>query len=429
MEMDDAAEPYALTATEALRRIEAGALSATAWVESCWGRIRERDPDVRAWQSLNEDVLDEVGARWHELRKPSIPVGVKDIIDVRGLPTMMGTDFHDPEPKTRDGGSVAIMREAGCAIVGKTVTTELGHLHPGPTRNPCNLEHTPGGSSSGSAAAVADLMVPICLGTQTTGSVIRPAAYCGVIGYKPTYNDFDKTGILANAPSMDTLGVIARSVDDIGLMRGILLEEPYQEFEPVALSDITIGVLRSPPWETADIEVRDQIETFARDMASKGSRVIDVRLDSEVSRLVELHRLISGYEFRRSIASERLQHLDQLSAVLRDGRLADGRELDNRGYQEALREVAELRNAVTEAFQDTDVIVTPSAATPAPKSLAATGSAAFNAAWSLTGNPVISLPLSSSKESGLPIGCQLIADYADDNRLLAASKTIMAASA
>jgi Asp-tRNA(Asn)/Glu-tRNA(Gln) amidotransferase A subunit family amidase len=197
--------------------------------------------------SLSKKVIEEVDTRSRHGRSPSIPVGVKDIIDVCGLPTMMGTDFHDPSPITRDGGSIVIMQEAGCVIMGKTVTAEIGHRHPGPTRNPRNPLHTPGGSSSGSAAAVADMMVPLCLGTQTSGSVIHPAAYCAVIGYKPTYNDFDKLGILANALSMDTLGIFARSVDDVGLLRRILLEAPVGEIEHVGLSKLTFGLLRAPP--------------------------------------------------------------------------------------------------------------------------------------------------------------------------------------
>lgn len=425
--MTEAIEPYALTATEALSRIEAGSLSATAWVGSCLERICERDPDVRAWACLNDQVLDEVEERMRQTGKPSIPVGVKDIIDVAGLPTMMGTDFHDPSPKTRDGGSVAIMRGAGCAVVGKTVTTELGHLHPGPTRNPVNLAHTPGGSSSGSAAAVADMMVPLCLGTQTSGSVIRPAAYCGVIGYKPTYNDFDKTGILANAPSMDTLGLIARSVEDVSLLRGILLEEPSREVPDVDFSQVRFGVLRSSPWETADVEVQNLIEDFADELAKFGCRMIDVQLDKEIARLLELHRLISGYEFRRSIASERIHHYDQLSAILREGRLADGHEVDNIRYQKVIREVADLRLKLAETYEGVDVLITPVATGPAPKSLSATGSPAFNSSWTLAGNPVITLPLFNAIGSGLPIGCQFIAGFAEDDLLLAAANKLMTA--
>jgi len=424
---DIAPAPYTLTATEALRRIEAGALSAVDWVAACRERILHREPEVRAWASLNDHVVEEARARSRRGHGPTIPVGVKDIIDVLGQPTAMGTDFHDPTPAIREGGSLAIMREAGCAIMGKTVTTELGHRHPGPTCNPVNLRHTPGGSSSGSAAAVADLMVPLCLGTQTSGSVIRPAAYCGVIGYKPTYNDFDKSGVLANAPSMDTLGILARSVDDVGLLRGILLEVPGVEIPTVDLAGLTFGLLRAPPWETADLEVRDRIEGFADALAGTGVRLADVRIDRDVQRLLDLHRTISGYEFRRSIAFERFQHFERLSPVLREGRLADGHRVDIREYQTALREAAALRLELARTFADVDILVMPSAAGPAPASLETTGDAAFNSAWSLAGNPAITLPLFQAKKSGLPIGCQLVAGIADDDLLLAASKAIMAA--
>ena len=424
--MTDAGEPHALTATQALRRIAAGSLSAAQWVASCLERIRDREPEIRAWASLDECVVEEVQARARQGRGPSIPVGVKDIIDVRGLPTMMGTDFHDPRPVTREGGSVAIMREGGCVIMGKTVTTELGHLHPGPTRNPRNPRHTPGGSSSGSAAAVADLMVPMCLGTQTSGSVIRPAAYCGIIGYKPTYNDFDKSGILANAPSMDTLGILARSVDDVGLLRRILLEAPAGagEIREADLAGLSFGLLAAPPWELADAETRDRIEGFMGELAAAGARLVDVKLEREIPRLLELHRVISGYEFRRSIAFERIHHLDRLSPILRQGRLAEGHDVGNDEYQSAVREVTALRAQVARTFAKVDILVSPSAVGPAPATLETTGEATFSSAWTLAGNPAITLPLFRGS-AGLPIGCQLIAGFAADDRLLAASKRIM----
>jgi len=423
--LTDLEEPYALTATDALRRIDRGSLSAVEWVASCQQRIRQREPEIHAWASLNPHVVDEAEARARQGQNPAIPIGVKDIIDVCGLPTMMGTDFHDPTPLTREGGSVAIMREAGCAFMGKTVTTELGHRHPGPTRNPRNTRHTPGGSSSGSAAAVADLMVPLCLGTQTSASVIRPAAYCGVIGYKPTYNDFDKSGILANAPSMDTLGILARSVDDVGLLRRILLEQPAARIHEVDLSSVTFGLLSCPPWETAELETRTLIEGFTGDLNAGGARLVDVDLARESARLSELHRLISGYEFRRSIAFERIHHLDRLSAVLREGRLADGHEVDIGDYQSAIQEAAALRGNLDQAFEDVDILISPSAAGPAPATLTTTGEATFSAAWALAGNPAITLPLFSATGSGMPIGCQLIAGFAKDDLLLAAAKRIM----
>jgi len=422
-------EAHSLTATEALRLIEGGGLSSREWVAACRERIRLREPEIRAWASLDDTVMEAVEARERRGLGPSIPIGAKDIIDVLGMATMMGVEFHDPRPAIREGGSVSILREAGCVFMGKTVTAELGHRHPGPTRNPRDLGHTPGGSSSGSAAAVADYMVPICLGTQTSGSVIRPAAYCGVLGYKPTYVDFDNTGILANAPSMDTLGILARSVDDIGLMRRLLLEEePAGEVAAAQLSTLRFGILRAPPWETAEIEVRDLIEGFAGTLSATsngGARVVDIWLDEEVARLAALHRLISGYEFRRSIAFERVHHRESLSAVLREGRLADGERMSRSAYRDALREAGELRARLAQAFEAVDILITPSAAGPALAGLESTGDAAFNSAWSLAGNPVITLPLFTASASGLPIGCQFIADLGADDLLLSTSKRIM----
>ena len=418
-------DAYSLTATEALRRIETGALSPVEWITSCQERIRQREPEIQAWAYINEHVKSDAEERVRRGVGPSIPIGVKDIIDVLGLPTMMGTDFHDPTPAVREGGSIAILREAGCVFMGKTVTTELGHRHPGPTRNPNNTRHTPGGSSSGSAAAVADRMVPICLGTQTSGSVIRPASYCGVVGYKPTYGDFDKSGILANAPSMDTLGILARSVDDIGLLRQLLLEEKVDEVGDANLSALAFGILRAPPWETADVEVRDLIEGFSTTLSASGAKVVDIQLDQEISRLQVLHRLTSGYEFRRSIAFERTNHLDRLSSVLRNGRLADGERVHRREYQSAIQELAGLRVGLAQAFGEVDIVISPSAAGAALATLDSTGDAAFNSAWTLAGNPVITLPLFHAEGSGLPIGCQFITGVAQDDLLLAAAKKIM----
>lgn len=419
--MFDNTDPYLLTATEALALIKSRKLSALEWVESCRERIRSREPDIQAWACLNDSIIEETKSRAQ--KGFAIPVGVKDIIDVLGLPTMMGANFHDAAPATREGGSVALMREAGCVFMGKTVTTELGHRHPGPTRNPRNLAHTPGGSSSGSAAAVADFMVPLCLGTQTTASVIRPAAFCGVIGYKPTYGDFDKTGVLANAPSMDSLGIIARSIEDLWLLRGMLLDEPHKTIKPNNLSKVRFALLTVSPWEKADEETRDLIENFMDQIVSKGMKRVDIDLEHELKRLMELHRLISGFEFRRSIAFERTRHLNQLSAILREGRLADGQELDIRGYQAAIQETALLRTRLAEVFKEVDIIVSPSAPGPAPLGLESTGDAVFSTAWSLVGNPAITLPLFVAA-SGLPIGIQFFADMAKDDMLLATSKSV-----
>lgn len=423
--MAETREPYLLTATEALAAMADGAFSAREWLASCQARIAAREPAVRAWAYLNPRVAEEAATWAAGGAGPSLPVGVKDIIDVVGQPTMMGADFHDARPATREGGSIAIMRAAGCAFVGKTVTTELGHRHPGPTRNPHNLAHTPGGSSSGSAAAVADFMVPLCLGTQTSGSIIRPAAYCGVIGYKPTYNDFDKTGMLANAPSMDTLGIMARAIDDVWLLRQILSETPASDLVAADLATVRAAVLMAPPWTGASDELRGAIEGLASGLAAAGAKLTTVDLDDEVDELRALHRLISGFEFRRSVAFEKFQHRDRLSAILRDGRLADGEGADLADYHRAMARAVSLRAKLARVFDDIDILLAPAAPGPALATLDSTGDAAFASAWTLLGHPSLSLPLFRAAD-GLPLGCQVIGGATKDARLLSICKAVMA---
>ena len=423
--MSASTHPYKLSVAEALRLIEKRELSSREWITSCLERIDHREPDVRAFVEINSRVLDEVDKRLGLGLGPSIPIGVKDIIDVRGLPTMMGTDFHDNRPAKRDAGSVAIMRDAGCVIVGKTVTTELGHRHPGPTRNPHAFDHTPGGSSSGSAAAVADLMIPLSLGTQTTGSVIRPAAYCGIVGYKPTYNDFDKSGILPNAPSMDTLGIMARTVQDTHFLRQTLLEEPSRVLKSKPLRDLCFGFLKGPLWLVAELETQDLIENFVGALARKGGRITEIALEDETKQLLELQRVISSYEFRRSIADERINHEAQLSRVLREGRLADGNQVTNREYQMAIQELINIKLALAKNFYDIDILLMPSAKGAALTTLKETGDPIFNSAWTVSGNPAITLPLFNARSSQLPIGCQFVAGFANDMLLLEAAATIM----
>jgi amidase len=414
-----------LTATEALRRIDAGTLSPLDWIASCRDRIREREPVTRAWAYLDEQAERDAEELLRQGHKAIIPTGAKDIIDIAGMPTGMGTGFHSDQPAPREGGTISLMRQAGCVFLGKTVTTELGHRHPGPTGNPHNPAHTPGGSSSGSAAAVADFMAPICLGTQTTGSVIRPAAYCGIVGYKPSYNDFDKTGVLANAPSMDTIGILSRSVEDAALLRGILVEDRDASLEPLPVGDLTFGLLTSSPWEKADDESRGFIEEFANTLSGQGASVRTLKLDKEMADLLELQRSISGYEFKRSIAFERFRHFDSLSRILREGRLADGERVSAAEYQAALMNLARLKFRMTEIFSEVDIILFPSASGPAPAGLESTGEPTFNSAWSVAGNPVVTLPLFTSAGSGLPIGCQFIAGLGKDDMLLSATASVM----
>ena len=419
--------PFELTATDAIKLICDNKLSRYEWVQSCFERIREKEHSVKAWVYLDEDRALEKAKQLDNENNESqlgIPFGIKDIIDASNTPTRFGTSFYQNNVPMRDAASVAVAKQSGCIFIGKTVSTELGHRAPGLTTNPHNKDFTPGGSSSGSAAAVASMMAPVCFGTQTTGSVIRPAAYCGVIGYKPSYGDFDKSGILPNSPSIDTLGLMSRSVEDIALFRSILLEEELVSIQKADLSKIKIGFVRTPHWDKTDDSTKEAFEHFLNLLRSDKLNVVDLEIDNLISKSDALHLDISGYEFKRSISHERFNYYDQLSDQLRNGRLNDGYQVSNKNYHLALKDLSILKNQIDAVFDETDLIITPSAPGEALKGLEYTGSPIFNTTWSLNGNPCITLPLFKGKQE-LPIGCQLVARFGEDDQLLNYAKAFL----
>ena len=419
--------PYELTATDAFKLLKNKNLSVFEWVSSCFDRIREKENEVKAWIYLDKENALNTAKKLDNSNNTDImgiPFGIKDIIDASNVPSGLGTPFYKNNIPIRDAASVAVSKQAGCVFIGKTVSTELGHRAPGLTTNPHNKKHTPGGSSSGSAAAVAALMSPICFGTQTTGSVIRPAAYCGVVGYKPSYGDFDKSGILPNSPSIDTLGLISRSVEDISLFRSILLEEKLVEPQKIDLTKVRIGFVRTPHWDKTDDSTKEAFEHFLNLLRSDKLNVIDLEIDNLISKSDALHLDISGYEFKRSISHERFNYYDQLSDQLRNGRLNDGYQVSNKNYQLALKDLSILKNQIDAVFNETDLIITPSAPGEALKGLEYTGSPIFNTTWSLNGNPCITLPLFKGKQE-LPIGCQLVARFGEDDQLLNYAKAFL----
>ena len=420
-------KPFELTATEAIKLIRNKKLSIHEWVLSCFERIKEKEDIVKAWIYLDEENALKKSKQLDEQSNNSllgIPFGIKDIIDASNVPTGFGTPFYKKNIPARDAASVAVAKQSGCVFMGKTVSTELGHRAPGLTTNPHNKDFTPGGSSSGSAAAVAAMMAPVCFGTQTTGSVIRPAAYCGVIGYKPTYGDFDKSGILPNSPSIDTLGLMTRSIEDLSLFRSILLEEEIEELQNIDLKKLKIGFVKTPHWEKTDVSTQSNLETFIDTLKMDKLNIIDLNIDKLISKADQLHLDISGYEFKRSISFERFNYYDQLSDQLRNGRLNDGYQVSNEKYKTAMKNLNVLKHETDLIFNDIDMLITPSAPGEALKGLEYTGSPMFNTTWSLNGNPCVTLPLFKG-EKNLPIGCQLVTKFGDDNRLLDFSKTIM----
>ncbi len=420
-------EPSFLTATEALKLIKQKKLSRYEWVQSCIKRIKERESITQAWTFVNFDEALIQAKKFDDMtsEKFGIPIGAKDIIDVAGMPTQMGTSFYQHNIPARDAASIAISKDAGCIVIGKTVTTELGHRHPGPTTNPHNPKYTPGGSSSGSAASVADFMVPITFGTQTTGSIIRPAAYCGVIGYKPTYGDFDKSGILPNSPSLDTLGLIARSIEDLQLMRSIVIEEIINSEKNIDVKKIKFAFVRTPHWEDQTDEcTKNELEKFFESLKKLNFDIHEQNLDELIIEASEIHTKISGFEFKRSISAERINHFSKLSEILRNGRLSDGINMSLLTYRKLQKQSEYNKLRIEEKLKQYDCIITPSAPGEALNALDYTGSPIFNTTWTLAGMPAITLPLFKSKNN-LPIGCQIISHRNNDEFLLELGKFLL----
>ena len=424
------ADAFELTATEGLKAMEAGNLTAEAWLASCLERIDAHEETVLAWHYLDRDAAlaqaRELDKTKHGGIATGVPFGVKDIIDTADMPTEYGSPIHKGHRPGRDAGCVAITRAAGAVLLGKTVSTEFGHRFPGKTCNPFNPAHTPGGSSSGSAAAVGDKMIPLAYGTQTTGSAIRPAAFCGTVGYKPTLGDINSNGIMPNSPSIDTLGVIVRSVEDLSLVRSILLEEPLVPLTPPAISDLRIGFYRSPFWDQAEDYTQSFLEDSANKLSKLGATVTDVELPGIDTGISELHGVMCGFEFARTLAWERVNRLDELSADLREGRMNLGLETTYDEYRVITKRFERMRLEIDDVLNGYDALITPSALGEAPEGLRTTGSSTFNSTWTALGTPVVTLPLFEGP-TGLPVGLQLIAGRAKDRRLFNIAEAVMAA--
>ena len=419
---------YELTLTEGIRALIKEEITLELWVSSCLERIKERENYVGAWEYIDEFNALKSAANFDKYASDKslkgFPFSAKDIIDTVDIKTSYGSKIYSKNIPSRDASCIAITKASGGILVGKTVTTEFGHVFPGKTKNPCNLDHTPGGSSSGSAASVGDKMIPFSYGTQTTGSVIRPASYCGTVGYKPTIGDFNLSGVFSNSPSFDTLGIISRSVEDIELIRSILLENFKFPPKTVDTRRINIGVVRSPFWEEAEKYTQNIFETFSSKLSKMGAKVIDVELpgiDTEVERL---HGIISGFEFSRTIAWERINHREKLSKPLREGRMADGLNTCYNEYRRYTRILEKLRLENDDFIGKFDVLITPSSSGEAPMGVQSTGKAHFNIIASVLGLPAITLPLFEGPNR-LPVGIQLMNKRNGDEKLLQISKAIM----
>lgn len=433
-----------LSATEAARRIRDGLLSSEELVDACLQRIREREPDVQAWAYLDEKHALAQARAADELRRSGepagpligIPVGVKDIVDTADMPTENGTVLHRGRAPRQDASVVALLRAAGAVILGKTVTTECAYFQPGKTRNPHNPKHTPGGSSSGSAAAVAAGMVPIALGSQTNGSVIRPAAFCGVYGFKPTHGLIPRTGILTLSRTLDQVGLFARTLEDIALaaeeltgcdagdpdtrprarmpFRQVLSEEP-----PVAPK---LAFVKTPLWERAETETH---KAFAELVDALGDRVEEVELVPSAVQAWDYHKTIMEAEMAANLEPEWVRGRKKLSEKLR-ALIERGRRTRAVDYMRALSQIAPFQESLDELFLTRyDAILTPAAPGTAPRGLASTGDPSFCTLWTLAGLPAMSLPLLRGS-NGMPMGVQLVGRRNFDARLLRTARWLVA---
>ena len=414
-------EPNELTAAEAARRIAHGQLTSEALVAACLERIAAREGEVHAWAHLDANrALEQARARDREPPRSAlhgVPFGIKDVIDTADMPTEYNSPIYRGHQPAWDAACVAQLRHAGCVILGKTVTTEFANNHPSQTRNPRNLAHTPGGSSSGSAASVADQMAPLALGTQTGGSTIRPAAYCGVVGYKPSFNTINRAGLKFVAESLDTIGILARSAEDAALGLHVLSGRAVPDMAERSTKTPRVGVCRTPRWSDADAASHAAIERAASRLAAAGARVVDFELPAGSAQLFDDQEKIMCYESARALAWEYLNHGGKISTSLRP-RLEAGWQLPRAAYDAARVLARECRRALADQMRDFDFLLTPSAPGEAPHGFTTTGSSLFNRVWTLFGVPCVTLPCESGPR-GLPLGVQLVGSFDTDAELLA----------
>ena len=409
-----------LTASEAARRIAASKLSAEEYVAAHLERIRQRNGDVQAWVHCNpETALAQ--ARMVDRTKPQsplagVPVGFKDVIDTAGMPTRYNSPIYRDYVPQVDAACVAMVRHAGGIVLGKTVTTEFASRTPGPTRNPLNLAHSPGGSSSGSAAAVADFMVPLAFGTQTGGSVIRPAAFCGIVGYKPSFGTINRAGLKQLAESLDTIGVMARSVEDCALLTHVVSARRLPDFSTALAQTPRVGLLRTSRWSDASPAAQVALNAAAAAIAKKGARGTDVSMPAEFDRLHEDQMVIMNFEAARALAHERFTHPELLSEYLRN-KLEDYWNKPREAYTAVMRHALDCRRMYADLVADFDVLLTLSAPGEAPQGITGTGSSLFNRVWTLLGAPCVTIPAGTGPQ-GLPLGVQIIGAYDDDERVL-----------
>jgi Asp-tRNA(Asn)/Glu-tRNA(Gln) amidotransferase A subunit family amidase len=419
-----------------------GDVKAVDVVDAFLARIAERDPEIKAWVHVNADSARKQAEACDQMKmmgRPTgplhgVPIGVKDIVDTADMPTQYGSPlFKDHQPE-QDAVVVQRLRRAGAIVLGKTVTTQLASLVPAETRNPINPEHTPGGSSSGSAAAVADGMIPAAICTQTGGSVIRPASFCGIFGLKPSFGMIPRTGVLSQSPTLDTVGVYGKCVEDLALLLDVVAGP--DSGDPAAMDNQHAGFLatasekwsippsfafvKTPQWDSADPVTR---EAFTELVASLGSQVEECSINFNIEKGLEAQAAINAVEAASRYGKWYQKNPEAFGKPLAD-LIERGLRTSGAVYFEAREARETIYRAISELFLNYNAILTPSALGPAPKGLGSTGDAVMNRFWTLLGTPCVTLPLLGD-DNGMPMGVQLVGQRRDDGRLLRTARLLL----
>ena len=408
------------SASEIAAKIAAGETNSEAVVTDCLSRIADHNGTLDAWvhvdaekalvQARASDAADTAGPL------QGVPVGIKDVLDTYDMPTEYGSEIYEGHQPAEDSACVMALRQAGAIILGKTTTTQFASPLPVGVRNPHDIDRTPGVSSSGSAAAVADFMVPLANGTQTGGSVILPAAFCGVVGYKASLDGLDRTGIAGLKNSLDTLGYFARSVEDIALVYAAVTGDsvPADDTKP------RIGLCRTPMWDEAEDCTKTAVENAAATLSAAGYDVSDIDLPPQFDNIEGPFRVISNYEGKHALANEFRDHMDKMNPWMQETGMSSWAEEE---YREALAAADNARAALTNLYADYPVLLTPSTAGEAPADLVSVTMSSFNRMWTLMHGPTMTLPVATGP-NGMPVGVQITARVGDDASLIGRARGI-----
>jgi Asp-tRNA(Asn)/Glu-tRNA(Gln) amidotransferase A subunit family amidase len=416
-----------LTATAAVRLIHDGKLRPEQLMDAYLDHIASRNPSVLAFTHFDPDQARTAAAKARPGPLQGIPIGIKDVLDTADMPSQYGSPIWAGWQPKADSAPVAWARQAGGVVIGKTVTTEFATRKPGPTKNPVNPNHTPGGSSSGSAAGVGAGLFPLAYGTQTAGSVIRPAAYCGAVGYKPTYGLISRIGMKIMSDSLDTIGVIARTVADCALFAGAVSGRDLGDPDTKQATAPRIGICRSPTWTAAAPETQALLTRVTESLSRAGASVTNRELPDSFNALVEAHPIVMNSESARALGWELATHPDQISEALRE-RLGFGLNQTQSALENAYTVFTTTQRAFPGAMDGLDILVTPAAPGEAPKGLEWTGNPAFNYIWTSLHVPCVTVPAGTGP-NGLPLGIQIVGRQGDDRAVLAWARWVEAAIA